>query len=115
MTTPATVTAKPPIWAWCNGSRVDDLSFDLFGAFEDLWRGQDAHPAQLCVKPDQCGNVCFIVLERVDIAFRSLLDEFLVEVLSAHDVAREPLRARLRPLGQPGREDGCEAAYGGSH
>ena len=48
---------------------IDDISFDLSGAFEDLWRGKDAHPAQLCVELDQRGNVRLSVLERMDIAF----------------------------------------------
>src|SRR5262249_49150247 len=51
---------------------IDDLSSDFFGAFENLCRRQDAHSAYLCVKPDQGGNVCLIVLERMDIAFRGL-------------------------------------------
>jgi hypothetical protein len=45
--------------------------------------GEDAHPADLYVKLDQGRYVRLIVLERVDIAFRSRLDEFLVEFLSA--------------------------------
>jgi hypothetical protein len=71
----------------------------LFSAFEDLRRqGHNAHHAQPCVNLDQRGNVCFIVLERVDIAFRSYLDEPLVEVLSTNDCparATEPAPASV--------------------
>jgi hypothetical protein len=42
--------------------RIENLSSGLFRVFDDLWRGKDAHPANFCVKPDQGGNVCFIVL-----------------------------------------------------
>src|SRR5262245_32060506 len=54
--------------------RVDDLSPNPFGAFDDRRRGQDAHPAYLCVTPHQRGNVGLVVLERVDIDFRCLFD-----------------------------------------
>src|SRR5258708_17266471 len=63
--------------------RIDDPSCDRLSTFDDLRRGQDAHPADLYVKLDQCRYVRLVVLERVDIAFRSRLDEFLVEFLSA--------------------------------
>jgi hypothetical protein len=63
--------------------RIDDPSCDRLSTFDDLWRGQDAHPADLYVKLDQCRYVRLVVLERVDIAFRSRFDEFLVEFLAA--------------------------------
>jgi hypothetical protein len=49
--------------------RIDDPSCDQLGTFDDLWRGQDAHPADLYVKLDQCRYVRLVVLECVDIAF----------------------------------------------
>ena len=66
------------------------------------------------IKGDQCGNVWFVVLERMDIAFRGLLDELFVEVLSAELVLRDPLQARLRALSQQRRNYRCESAYDGS-
>ena len=82
---------------------IDDLLIDFFGTFEDPRRGQDAHSAQICVKPNQAGNVRFVVLERVNIAFGGLFNEFFVEVLSADEVVGAPLGTYLRPLSQPGR------------
>ena len=95
--------------------RIEDLSHDLFSAFENLRRGEDPHPVQSCVKLYQTGNIRFVLLERVDIAFRSLLDELFLEVLPAQDLLRGPLCVHLRPLGQPRRDQGCESAKGGSH
>ncbi|MEH2561785.1 hypothetical protein [Bradyrhizobium sp. AZCC 2289] len=92
--------------------RIDDPSRDRLSTFNDLWRGEDSHPADLCVNLDQGRYVRLIVLERADIAFRSRLDEFLVEFLSAKLVLREPLRLGLCVLAQPRREDGCESADG---
>ena len=59
--------------------RIDDPSSGQLSTFDDLWRGQDSHPADLYVKLDHCRYVRLVVLERVDVAFRSRLDEFLVE------------------------------------
>jgi hypothetical protein len=50
---------------------IDDPSCAQFGTFDDRWRGQDAHPANLYVKLDQCWYVRLVVLERVDIAFEA--------------------------------------------
>jgi hypothetical protein len=89
---------------------IDDPSCGQLSTFDDLWRGQDSHPADLYVKLDHCRYVRLVVLERVDVAFRSRLEEFLLEFLSAQLVLREPLRLRLCLLAHPRREDGCESA-----
>ena len=57
---------------------TDNLFNNLVGAVDDPCRGQHAHSADFRVKPHQAGNVRFVVLERVDVQFRSLLDEFFV-------------------------------------
>ena len=57
--------------------RIDNFPGDLVGTFNHLRRGQDAHPADLCIEPDEGRQVWFVVLKRVDIGFRSLLDELL--------------------------------------
>src|SRR5260370_13355976 len=61
--------------------RIDDPSCDRLSTFDDLWRGQDAHPADLYVKLDHCRYVRLFVLERVDIAFLTRPDEFLLQFL----------------------------------
>ena len=71
----------------------------------------DAHPADLCIESDEGRQVWFVVLERVDMGFRSLIDELLVEFLPAGSVLRKPLRPRLRVLFEPRRKDRCESAY----
>ena len=45
--------------------RIDNFPGDLVG------------PADLCIEPDEGRQVWFVVLKRVDIGFRSLLDELL--------------------------------------
>src|SRR5215831_7575714 len=57
---------------------IEDRSFNLLGLHDDSLGRQDAHPGEFGVKPDQRGNVRTIVLQRVDMAFRSLLDELFV-------------------------------------
>jgi hypothetical protein len=51
----------------------------------------------------------------VDVAFRSLLDELFVEVLSMRDLVSDLLRVHLRRLGQPRGKNGGEPAKFGSH
>jgi len=41
---------------------VEDLPRDAFGSFDDLGRGQDAHPVNLGVEVDKAGNIRFFVL-----------------------------------------------------
>ena len=79
---------------------IDDLFSDLFGAGEHSRRGQDAHSANLGVKPDQCWSFWLFVLERVRVAFRCFLDEFFIKLLPADFLLRQPLRACLGFLGQ---------------
>src|ERR1700745_801665 len=47
---------------------VEDLPRDTFGSFDDLCRGQDAHPVNLGIEVDESGNIRFriFVLERMD-------------------------------------------------
>src|SRR3984893_838609 len=71
--------------------RIDDPSRDQLGSFDHLRRGQNAHSAHPDIKLDQCRCVRFVVLERVDIAFRSCLYKFFVEFLSVEFVLCEPL------------------------
>ena len=59
---------------------VDNLLCEAFGDFDDLGRGQDAHPVNLCIEVDESGNIRFFVLERMNIISRGRLDELLVEV-----------------------------------
>src|SRR5262245_21073528 len=66
-----------------SGFRYENFSSDLLGVLGDFRRGRDAHSADLCVKPDEGGNVRLVVLEGVDVAFRSLLDGFLVDLLTS--------------------------------
>src|SRR3984893_11905526 len=94
--------------------RIDDPSRDQLGTFDHLRRGQDPHSAHPDVKLDQRRCVRFVVLERVDIAFRSHLDKFVVELLSVEFVLREPLCPCLCMLSQPRREDRCKSACDGS-
>jgi hypothetical protein len=54
------------------------------------------------------------VLERIDIAFRGRLDEFLVEFLPTELVLRNPLRPDLRVLSEPRCENRRQSADGGS-
>lgn len=93
---------------------IDNTFNDLVCAFDNRCGGKNTHSAYLRVKPHQAGNVWFVVLERVDIQFRSLLYEFFVQLLSPQLIVREPLLSRLCALNQPRRHDGCEAAYHGS-
>jgi len=94
--------------------RIDYRSGYLIGAFDDLRRGQDTHPANFCVNLDQGRNVWFVVLQRVGIGFRSVLDEFSVEFLTAKFVLRELLCRHLFLLGPPGPDHRRQSAYGGS-
>src|SRR5262249_10545505 len=94
--------------------RVENRSFDLLGVLEDCLGGQDAHPGDFGVKTDQGGNVRIIVLQCVDMAFRSLLDELFVQLLAQEFLLRQPLRSHLRLLNEPRCEAGCKSAYSGS-
>src|SRR5262245_3556206 len=95
--------------------RIEDRSFDSLGVLEDCLGGQDAHPSDFGVKPDQGGNVRIIVLQRVDMAFRSLLDELFVQLLAQEFFLRQPLRPRLRLLNEPRCKTRCKSSYSGSH
>jgi len=93
---------------------IEDRSFDLLGMLEDCLGRQDAHPSDLGVKPDQGCNIRITVLQRVDMAFRSLLDELFVQLLAQEFFLRQPLLPRLRLLNEPRRNAGCKSAYSGS-
>ena len=94
--------------------RIDNRSGDLFGGVDDLRRAYDAHPADFCVNLDQGRSVWFVVLNPVGIGFRSVLDEFFVEVPPAEFVLRDLLCRHLFLLGPPGPDDTCQSAYRGS-
>lgn len=61
---------------------IKNLASDYLSVINDRWRGEDAHPADLGVKHDQSGNVSFVVLKRVGVAFRCLFDELFIEFLT---------------------------------
>src|SRR5215470_19074168 len=87
--------------------RINYLSRDMICDLDDLGRGQYSHPANLGIERDKGTNIRFFVLERMNVTFSGLLDEFLVEILSAQHVLNQPLRARLGTLCQPGRQHRC--------
>ena len=66
--------------------------------------------AQFGVKADQAGNIGFIVLERIDVAFGGFLDEILVKDLPAGLLVKNPLAAELTSLALPIRNSARQAA-----
>jgi hypothetical protein len=89
---------------------IDDFLSDLLGKGGDSWRRQESHPADLGVKFDPGGNPRLLVLQRVGVALCRCLDEFLVELLPAQCVLRQPLRAHLDSVGDPGGKSRGEPA-----
>src|SRR5262252_3182544 len=96
------------------GIRIDDLFSYLLGCFDHARRRQDAHSGDLRVDPDQGGDIRLAVLQRVDVTFRSFLDELLVELLSRDFFLHEPLSTCLRPVSEPSGGPGCERADDGA-
>jgi hypothetical protein len=84
---------------------IHNLSSNLIGFVRNLGRGLDTHTAYLREQTDESSKVRLIVLKRVDLALRRLLDALLIEVLPAHAVVRKPLCLSLRSL----RDNGCQA------
>jgi hypothetical protein len=66
--------------------------------------------AQFGVKADQAGNIGFIVLQRIDVAFGGFLDEIPVEGLPAGLLVKNPLDADLASVVQPIRSSARQAA-----
>src|ERR1700722_17769892 len=91
---------------------IQNFACNNLGIFDHLRGRQDPHPAQLRIETDQTGNVCFIVLQRIDVALGSLLNEILVEDLPAIPFMIEPLGAELAAMVDPIRDAARQAADG---
>src|ERR1700744_3756551 len=91
---------------------IQDFSRNFFGMVDDFRGRQRSHPAQLRIETYQTGNISFIVLKRVDVAFGGLLDEILVEDLLAPPLISKPLGAELSPMVYPIFTAPREAAAG---
>ena len=89
---------------------VQDLSSDVFGTMDHLLRRHRPHRAQLRVNTDQAGNIGFIVLERIDVAFGGVFDEIPVQGLPAALLVQNPLDADLASVVQPSRNSARQAA-----
>ncbi|WP_193727822.1 hypothetical protein [Paraburkholderia franconis] len=90
-----------------------DLPFE--GDAADFTRRLDSHAADLRVEVAERREVGLIVLERVHIAFRRVLDELLVEFLPPDAIMRSPFRANLSALGQPCGKNRSQAADCGAN
>lgn len=80
---------------------MNDFSSRLIGFFHYRWGGKGRHMPYLSEQTDERGKVRLAVLKRVEIAFRRLLDEILIEVLPADAFVREPRVLGLCTLGKP--------------
>ena len=83
---------------------------DVFGAMDHLLRRHRPHRAQLRIETDQAGNVGFIVLERIDVAFGGVFDEIPVKGLPPALFVKDPLDADLASVVQPSRNSARQAA-----
>jgi hypothetical protein len=89
---------------------IENFSRNFLGIVDYLRGRQNPHPAQFCVEADKTGNVGFIVLERVDVALRGLLDKILVEDLPTALFVIKPLGSDLAPMVDPIRNAAHQTA-----
>src|ERR1700722_3248482 len=94
--------------------RVQNLSGNVFGAIYHCAGGQDAHPAKLCIKTHETGNISFVVLQRINVAFTGLFDEIPIKDLPPVLLVLQPLRANLDSVGEPICEDARRSSDGGA-
>jgi RNA-directed DNA polymerase len=89
---------------------VDCCPHDLLGARDGLRRRLDPHPADHSVEGNEFLNVWLVARNGFAVCLRCRGYELLVEIVSPRHFARELVFPRLRPLAQPGRDAGRQAA-----
>src|ERR1700756_5371485 len=93
---------------------VDNSSEHLFGRGKYRGGRHHAHAAYLLIQDSQRGDFGLCVLKRIREAFRSYLNEFLIEILPTEPVLDDPLRANQPLLNNPGAQERHRSADRGS-